>query len=60
MPFLEPARFLNARDLVWHNVNVLYDPGLSKRPPPTPAVYIPVGVWAQKQPLCSHLHQITN
>ena len=26
----------------------------------TPAVYIPVGVWALKQPLCSHLHKITN
>jgi len=28
--------------------------------PPTPAVYIPVGVWALKQPISSHLHKITN
>ena len=59
--FLEPARFLNAPDLAGCKVNVLYDPGLAERPPPpTPAVYIPVGVWALKQPLCSHLHKITN
>jgi len=56
MLFLEPARFLNALDLVGRKVDVLYIPGLAERPPPTPAVYIPLGVWALKQPLCSHLH----
>ena len=60
MLFLEPARFLNALDLVGRKVDVLYIPGLAERPPPTPAVYIPLGVWALKQPLCSHLHKITN
>ena len=60
MHFLEPARFLNAPDLVGRKVNILYHPSLAERPPPTSAVYIPVGVWALKQPLCSHLHKITN
>ena len=60
MHFLEPARFLNVLDLEGCKVNVLYDPGLAERPPPTSAVYIPVGVWALKQPLCYHLHKITN
>ena len=60
MHFLEPARFLYTPDLSGHKVNLLYNPGLAQRPPPTPAVYIPVGVWALKQPLSSHLHKITN
>ena len=60
MHFLEPAQFINAPDLLGHKVNVLYNPGLAERPPPTSAVYIPVGVWALKQPLCSHLQKITN
>ena len=60
MHCLEPARFLNAPDLVGCKINVLYDPGIAERPLPTPAVYIAVGVWALKQPLCSHLHKITN
>ena len=60
MHFLEPARFLNAPDLAGREVKVLYDPGLAERPHPTPAVYIPLGVWVLKQPVCSHLHKITN
>ena len=36
MHFLESARFLNALDLAGRKVNVLYDPGLAQRPPPTP------------------------
>ena len=32
MHFLEPTRFLNAPDLAGCKVNVLYDPGLAKRP----------------------------
>ena len=60
MHFLEPTRFLNAPDLAGCKVNVPYNPGLAERPLPTPAVYIPVGVWALKQPLWSHLHKITN
>jgi len=34
MHFLQPARFLNTPDLAGRKVNVLYDPGLSDRPPP--------------------------
>ena len=34
MHFLEPARFLNAPDLAWHKVNVLYEPALAQRPAP--------------------------
>ena len=41
MHFLEPALFHNAPDLAGRKVNVLYDPGLPMRPPPTTAVYIP-------------------
>ena len=40
MHFLEAAQFLNAPVLAGRKVNVLYDPGLAARPPPT-AVYIP-------------------
>ena len=48
MPSLEPAQFLlNAPDLAGRKVNVLYDPGLAERPP-TPAVYILVGVCTVK------------
>ena len=36
MHFLEAARFLNALVLAGHKVNVLYNPGLAERPPPTP------------------------
>ena len=36
MHFLEPARFLNTLDLAGGKVNVLYDPGLAQRHPPTP------------------------
>ena len=54
MHFLEAAQFLNTPVLAGRKVNVLYAPGLAARLPPTPAV------WALKQPLCSHLHKITN
>ena len=52
MHFLEPAGFLNAPDLAGCKVNVLYAPLWVLRPA--------VGVWALKQPLCSHMHKITN
>jgi len=45
--FLEAAQFLNAPVLAGRKVNILYVPGLA-------------AVWALKQPLCSHLHKITN
>ena len=54
MHFLEAAQFLNDQVLARRKVNVLYAPGLTVRLPPTTAV------WALKQPLCSHLHKITN
>ena len=41
MHFLEAAQFLNAPVLAGRKVNVLYDPGLAARPPPTStAVYM--------------------
>ena len=46
MHFLEAAWFLNAPVLAGCKVNFTLRPG--------------VGVWALKQPLCSHLHKITN
>ena len=49
MHFLEATLFLNAPVLAVRKVNVQQDP-----PPP------PTAVWALKQPLCSHLHKITN
>ena len=55
MHFLEAARFLYAPVLAGRKVNVLYAPGLAARPPPPTTA-----VWALKQPLCSHLHKITN
>ena len=63
MHFLEAGRFLNALDLAGRKVNLLYAPQKSavsadsqvdRLPPP------PHSVWALKQPLCSHLHKITN
>ena len=60
MFFLEAARFLNAPVLAGHKVNDFYNPGLAARPPPTTAVYKQQSGWALKQPLCSHLHKITN
>ena len=60
MHFLEPTWFLNAPDLAGRKVNVLYDPGLAQRPPPLHTRAIKWSVWAMKQPLCSHLHKITN
>ena len=47
MHYLKPTQFLNTPDLAGRKVNV----GTLR-----PAV----GVWALKQPLCSHLHKITN
>ena len=35
MHFLEPARFLNAPYSAGRKDNLLYDPGLAQRPPPT-------------------------
>ena len=52
MHFLEAARFLNAPVLAGRKVKVLYTPGLAARFPPLPT--------ALKQPLCSHVHKITN
>ena len=47
MHFLEPTQFLNAPDLSGRKVNAC-----TLRPA--------VRGWALKQPLCSHLHKITN
>ena len=53
MHFLEPAWFLNAPDLAGRKVNVLYAP-LWVFTPRCGCLHPAVGVWALKQPLCSH------
>ena len=59
MHFLEAPGFLNAPVVAGRKVNYTLCPGFSTETPThfTPGPY---SVWALKQPLCSHLHKITN